>query len=236
MRSFDEIFELAAGRKGGPAALEALLSKPKGAKELAGLGDDRYLAGLTKAVFRAGFNWKVIEAKWDGFEAAFEGFEPHRWALMSDEDLDRLVSDTRIVRHAKKILSVRDNGILLCDLAKEHGSAGRCFADWPAAEPMVLEFGLPRESRDWPILRLSTGERQRLALARALVQKPRVLLLDEPTSGLDSMARDVTERLIRNHLAEGGGTIWATHDPEQAKRMARRALVMERGRVLEAVL
>lgn len=110
------------------------------------------------------------------------------------------------------------------------------FADWPAAEPLVLELGLPRESRDWPILRLSTGERQRLALARALVLKPRVLLLDEPTSGLDSVARDATEVLIRGHLAEGGGTIWATHDAEQAKRMARRALVMERGRVLEAVL
>ncbi len=110
------------------------------------------------------------------------------------------------------------------------------FADWPAAEPLVLDLGLPRESRDWPILRLSTGERQRLALARALVLKPRVLLLDEPTSGLDSLAREATERLIRGHLAEGGGTIWATHDTEQAKRMARRALVIERGRVLEAVL
>lgn len=110
------------------------------------------------------------------------------------------------------------------------------FADWPAAEPLVLDLGLPRESRDWPILRLSTGERQRLALARALVLKPRVLLLDEPTSGLDSDSRDVTERLIRGHLAEGGSAIWATHDEEQAKRMARRVLAVERGRVLEAVL
>ena len=57
MRSFDEIFELAANRKGGPQALESLLSKPKSAAVLSKLGDDRWLAGMTRSVFQAGFNW-----------------------------------------------------------------------------------------------------------------------------------------------------------------------------------
>jgi 3-methyladenine DNA glycosylase Tag len=138
MRSFDEIFSLAAERKGGKAALEAMLSKPKSAAELSALGDDRWLAAMTKSVFQAGFNWKVIENKWPGFEEVFEGFDPRRWAMMSDEDLDRLVKDARIVRNAAKILSVRDNAIFLSDLAREHASAGGYLANWPSEDYIGL--------------------------------------------------------------------------------------------------
>lgn len=115
-------------------------------------------------------------------------------------------------------------------------SVGQHFADWTAAAHLVEALDLPDSSRDWPVSRLSTGERQRLALARALVQKPRILLLDEPTSGLDDDARDRVERLIAGHLAAGGAAIWSTHDGAQAKRMARRALVMAQGRVVERAL
>ncbi len=138
MRSFEEIFSIAAARKGGPEALEGLLSKPKTAATLTKLGDDRWLAGMTKSVFQAGFNWKVIETKWPGFEEAFEGFTPGRWSLMSDEDLDRLVKDTRIVRNAAKILAVRDNAIFLTDLAREHGSAAKRLGAWPSDDYIGL--------------------------------------------------------------------------------------------------
>ncbi len=138
MRKFEEIFSMAAARKGGAEALQGLLSKPKSAAALTKIGDDRWLAGMTRGVFQAGFNWKVIENKWPGFEEAFEGFSPGRWSLMSDEDLDRLVKDTRIVRNAVKILSVRDNAILLTDLAREHGTAARCLGAWPSEDYIGL--------------------------------------------------------------------------------------------------
>lgn len=138
MRKFDEIFSIAAERKGGAKALEDLLTKPKSASILTKLGDDRWLAGMTRCVFQAGFNWKVIENKWPGFEEAFDGFNPGRWSLMSDEDLDRLVKDTRIVRNAVKILSVRDNAIFLNDLAREHGTAARCLGAWPSEDYIGL--------------------------------------------------------------------------------------------------
>ncbi|MEM8842154.1 MAG: DNA-3-methyladenine glycosylase I, partial [Pseudomonadota bacterium] len=101
MRSFDELFEMAAARKGGARAFEAGMPVLKTPGELAAIPDDRWLSMMAKSVFRAGFNWKVIETKWPGFEEAFEGFGTGRWSLMSDDDLDRLLQDTRVVRHAR---------------------------------------------------------------------------------------------------------------------------------------
>lgn len=131
LRSFQDIFERAAERKGGDGAIEAVLPTPKSPKALARVADSRWLAGMTRAIFQAGFSWKVVESKWPGFENAFWGFEPARCAMLSDEDLDRLVADTAIIRNARKILSVRDNAIFCNELAAEHGSVGKAIANWP---------------------------------------------------------------------------------------------------------
>jgi 3-methyladenine DNA glycosylase Tag len=133
MKSFDEIYDRAAERKGGAAALEAMIAEwpPKTPAELAAIPDDRWLAEMTRGVFRAGFNWQVIDAKWDGFEAAFHRFSPPLNAAMSDEEFDAHLKDARIVRNAQKVASVRGNAQFLVDLAREHGSAARFFADWP---------------------------------------------------------------------------------------------------------
>jgi 3-methyladenine DNA glycosylase Tag len=140
MRSFKEIYAIAAKRKGGAPALEKLIAsaKPKSRASLAKIADDRWLSQMTACVFRAGFSWQVIDKKWPGFEKAFWGFNPRRCASMSDKDLDALLKDKGIVRNAAKILSVRDNGIFLVDLAKEHGSAAKFFADWPDADYVGL--------------------------------------------------------------------------------------------------
>ena len=66
MESFDSIFQRAAERKGGVAALEALLPHASSPEELRAHPDDRYLAEMTKCVFRSGFVWKIIESKWPG--------------------------------------------------------------------------------------------------------------------------------------------------------------------------
>ena len=102
--------------------------------------------------------------------------------------------------------------------------------DFAALLPLV---GIPVEAASWPISRLSTGERQRLALLRALRPENRVLLLDEPTSGLDVGSVALVEALLRETLAGGIAILMVTHDPEQAARMASRHLELHDGRLVE---
>ncbi len=108
------------------------------------------------------------------------------------------------------------------------------FPDGDAAGRLLSRLGLPAEALDWPVARLSTGERQRLALARALLVEPRVLLLDEPTSGLDRETALKVEDTLRERLADGVAILLVTHDPEQTRRLARRRLVMKDGRITDA--
>jgi putative ABC transport system ATP-binding protein len=108
------------------------------------------------------------------------------------------------------------------------------FADWPAARPLLETLDLPADCGDWPVARLSTGEKQRLALIRTLLMSPRVLLLDEPTSGLDPEAVKRVEALIRKRRKDGVSVVWTTHDRAQARRVAKRWLEIENGQLHEA--
>ena len=131
MDSFDSIFQRAAERKGGKAALEEILPKAANNRTLKGRTDSFYLAEMTKCVFRSGFVWQIIEAKWPGFEEAFDEFDVSGCAMLSDEDLERLSNDERIVRHAKKIQSVRGNALFVREVRETHGSFGAYLAAWP---------------------------------------------------------------------------------------------------------
>lgn len=131
MRDFDELYAIAADRKGGADALEALLSKPLSPDVLAATCDDRWLSAMAKCLFQAGFNWKVIEAKWHGTEEAFDNFDTRRVASYHDDDIDRLLADKRIVRNGAKVMAVVDNARFVRSLASDHRSAGAFFANWP---------------------------------------------------------------------------------------------------------
>ncbi len=133
MHHFDEIYSIAAQRHGGPDALEQNLGKPKSLTELASMPEDRWLSIITKCIFQAGFNWKVIENKWEGFETAFDGFDVGRCAFMDDDKFDSLLQDTRIVRNGTKIATVRDNAAFLLELRAD-GGAGKVLGGWPSTD------------------------------------------------------------------------------------------------------
>ncbi|MBX6425396.1 MAG: amino acid ABC transporter ATP-binding protein, partial [Variibacter sp.] len=84
-----------------------------------------------------------------------------------------------------------------------------------------------------PARRLSGGEQQRLALARALARDPELLFLDEPTNNLDPAATKSVEALIRAAARSGVKIVMATHDLGQARRLAGEVLFLAGGRLVE---
>ena len=94
-------------------------------------------------------------------------------------------------------------------------------ADAPARlDRLLAAMALNPILLDRPLSELSTGERHRLALARALIDEPRVLLLDEPTSGLDPQTAALVEELIRYQLLAGRTVVLASHDQAQIERLS----------------
>lgn len=138
IKRFAIFYERAAKTKGGTAQLEKLWPQPLSAEELADIPDDRWLSHMTKCVFRAGFVWRVIEKKWPGFEDAFSGFNPQGMAHLSDERLERIAQDERIVRNAQKVVTVRHNAQFMLDIAQEHGSFAEFVAQWPGDDIVGL--------------------------------------------------------------------------------------------------
>src|SRR3954465_10188820 len=108
-------------------------------------------------------------------------------------------------------------------------TVGEHFVDRAAAAVFLNNLGFPDKTETWPVSRLSTGERLRLALVRALIIRPKVLLLDEPTASLDAASVTAVESLIAAERRAGLAVLWVTHDPSQARRIADRQLVMEAG-------
>jgi tungstate transport system ATP-binding protein len=86
---------------------------------------------------------------------------------------------------------------------------------------------------DRPARRLSGGEQQRLALARALAREPEVLFLDEPTASLDPASTKAVEDIVHATAASGVKVVMATHDLGQARRLAGDIVFLVRGRVVE---
>src|SRR5579864_6788571 len=134
---FATILEAARTRHGA-AALEARLATPKTPQLLAATADDRYLSEMSRRIFRAGLKHSLVDAKWPAFEEVFHGFDPRRVRAMSDEAMEGLLGDRRLIRHWGKLKAVRDNAAALLEVAAEHGSFGAWLADWPAADVVGL--------------------------------------------------------------------------------------------------
>ncbi|HET9018093.1 MAG TPA: ABC transporter ATP-binding protein [Acetobacteraceae bacterium] len=108
------------------------------------------------------------------------------------------------------------------------------FADLAAAKGLAGQLGLAPALLDGAVARLSTGERQRLALVRTLLGEPKVLLLDEPTAALDADSVGRAEALLRARLASGVAAILVTHDAALAGRLGQRRFMMRERRLVPA--
>jgi phosphate-transporting ATPase len=127
----------------------------------------------------------------------------------------------------------RQVGYLAAESGWWEDTVGLHFSDPGGSAPLLARLGLGPGALDWPVERLSTGEKQRLALARLLENDPRVLLLDEPTAALDPDSRTAVEGIIGERLAGGAAVLIVTHDEAQAERLAARRLTMTGGLIGE---
>ena len=94
------------------------------------------------------------------------------------------------------------------------------------------KYGLKEEVASWSVSQLSSGEKQRLSLARVITRKPVVLLLDEPTANLDRENALRLEGVVLQYLKKmEGAAIWVSHSGEQLRRVANRMAVMEHKRL-----
>ena len=132
MRSFDELHAIALDRH-GDALAEKIGNGPQPASALAAIPEDRWLSTFTKVVFQAGFNWKVVENMWDGFETAFHGFDIDTCAFMAEDWFEDLCQDRRIVRYPAKIRAVQENALFIQGL-RDQGGIARVIADWPSED------------------------------------------------------------------------------------------------------
>ncbi len=100
-------------------------------------------------------------------------------------------------------------------------TVGEHFPGGEVPDPSAL--GLDAGVAGWEVSRLSSGEKQRLALLRVLARRPRCLLLDEPSANLDDATARRVEALVGDYVrGEGVPTLWVSHDPAQIARVATR--------------
>ncbi len=131
MQNFNTIYEAAIGLSGSEDELKRSLPVPRAVAELKQLDDAFCLSNMSRRIFQAGLNRKMIDNKWPAFEEVFHYFDIDAVRMMSDDDLDRLMLDTRIVRHWGKIQSVRHNAQTIFELNEEDGGFVEYVADWP---------------------------------------------------------------------------------------------------------
>jgi heme ABC exporter ATP-binding subunit CcmA len=141
----------------------------------------------------------------------------------ADEDLRGRIGFVSHESLLYKDLSVRDN---LGFYARMYGVTDR----GTKIANMIERVGLEAKSLS-PVRALSRGMRQRLALARAFIHEPRLLLLDEPFTGLDERASEVLDTFLGDFVSGGGTVVMVTHNIERGWTHAGRVLVLERGAV-----
>ena len=138
MARFAPILARAQKRAGGPEALEQSMPSPTDDDGLRAMADDRYLSLMSLRIFRAGLRHSMVDARWPAFEEVFHGFAPRRVWSMNDEELERLMGETRIIRHWGKIKATRENAAAMVKLIDEFGGFGAYLAAWPGDDIMGL--------------------------------------------------------------------------------------------------
>src|SRR5437868_9053613 len=147
-------------------------------------------------------------------------------------------NDTRVIRRLVNRVSVEASFFKKMSASENLSYAARFYGMGPSqtrtAIPEILEkVGFPADRRGEPMENLSRGMQQKVALARALLTSPVLLLLDEPTTGLDPRSKPEVQEFIRDVRVTHDATILlCTHDMAEAEALADRVGLLDRGQLL----
>ncbi|REG84180.1 DNA-3-methyladenine glycosylase I [Marinomonas pollencensis] len=144
---FQTIYERAALRHGGQHTLEQQLTKPASSEQLCQHSDDRWLAAFSQKIFQSGINWQVVRNKWEGFESVFFGFDIEKMLLIHDEMWEEKAKDPRIIRHLGKVMTIRENALMIHECQLSHGSFAKFIADWPSHDIIGLWLYLKQHGK-----------------------------------------------------------------------------------------
>ncbi len=128
----------AALKRLGEKELASRMPPVKSAAALKRVGDDRYFSLMARRIFHAGLSHSMVDDKWPAFERAFHKFEARRVRAMSDEDVEALMKDARLIRHLGKLRAVHANAAAMLQLAEEQGGMGKYLAAWPGEDIVGL--------------------------------------------------------------------------------------------------
>lgn len=134
MSPFDTVLSRVEHHHGPLDAVMSELPACRTEAQLLAIPDDRWLAEMAACIFRAGFVWRVVNNKWDGFEAVFNGFHPLWLVTRSPEQIEAMASDTRIIRNLSKVRAVVENALFVTETQESHGSFAAYLSQWSAAE------------------------------------------------------------------------------------------------------
>ena len=128
---FADIYARAVTRCGTEQSLQARLSQPLSQNALNSITDDRWLSAFTQKIFQSGMNWQVVRNKWANFEEVFFGFDIEKMLLMHDEMWEQKAKDPRIIRHLGKVMTIRDNALMIAEAQAQHGTFSNYIAHYP---------------------------------------------------------------------------------------------------------
>ncbi|RIK97199.1 MAG: ABC transporter ATP-binding protein [Burkholderiales bacterium] len=227
-----EVLDARSAAPAARAALDPLLSlrgivfRPAERKILDHVDLDWNGAGVCALIGPNGAGKTVLLRTIHGLIAPHEGEVRFEGRSRPDGDL-AFAGQALVFQHSSMF-----RGSALDNLLVVPGIAASARERRERALAMLERVGL-RELAQAPALKLSGGERQRLAIARAWLMRPRLLLLDEPTASLDPSATEHVEQLIREIHADGCQVLLTSHNLGQVSRLADEVVFLHRGRVLE---
>jgi heme ABC exporter ATP-binding subunit CcmA len=140
---------------------------------------------------------------------------------------------SRESRKVKRVIGVVSHNTFLYDeltaIENLHFYAGAYSVDYEMADSLLEKMGLIDRAYD-PVGDFSRGMKQRLAIARALLHDPKILLLDEPSTGLDIQGKRVFYETIMELNSKGKTVLLTTHQMEEAEKLCDKAAILYQGR------